>query len=434
MKNLDKLKVEGKENISIPPMYKVEQLIFQHEMEKPVEKLKKKLNGNSCDLTKIIKPGDKVAICTGSRGIDKLYQLVETTIKQVKKAGGNPIIIPAMGSHGGAEAAGQRSVLESYGITEANLNTPIEASLETINFGHTQANNIKVFFSKTAYECDHIILINRIKVHTDYSGEFESGILKMMTIGLGKHSGATTLHSYGMENFPWVIPEAANLIMKKAPISLGIGLLENGNDKLADIGVWQPDEILEMEAKMLVRQKELMPKIPFEKIDLLIIDEMGKDISGSGIDPNIIGRQKEVEVEINKIFVRNLTENSHGNATGIGMADFITRDLFRKVDLGSTYTNLITSRVVDNAKIPMIVRNDLEAIKIAIKVSLPVNEINSAGENFKILRMKNTLNLNDFEVSKSLLREVNENNNLNLKSKKPIKQWIKNRKIKGDVV
>ena len=433
MINLENLKIEDRERIRIPEMYNVKQKIPSYKLDNVNKKIKSQLNSKKISLNNIVNPGESIAICVGSRGIDRLNDVVLSVIEEVKKAGGMPFLIPAMGSHGGASSEGQENVLKSYGFSKEQTGIKINSSMETINIGNTEENNIPVYFSKAAYKADHIIVINRVKVHTDYSGDIESGTLKMMAIGLGKHKGASTLHSYGMENFPWVIPEVASYIINNTPITLGIGLLEDGREDLSDIKVWLPDEILEEESKMLKREKELLPGIPFDNIDLLIIDEMGKDISGAGIDPNIIGRLKEVNTDINTIYIRNLTGDSHGNAAGIGMADIISEKLFNKIDFGTTYTNLITSRVISNAKIPLIVENDKQAIMIGIQVSSTPGVEGTIGSKVKIVRIKNTLNLKFLQVSEALKEEVKFNPNLKFLSSNPIEDFIEAGSINSEL-
>jgi hypothetical protein len=259
---------------------------------------------------------------------------------------------------------------------------------------------------------DAIIVVARIKPHTDFSGEIESGLLKMLAIGLGKHKGATIIHNYGIKSFFKIIPEVGLKVLEKAPIALGIALLENNYSKLSEIVAIDPENFLEVEKKLLKKEKLLMPKLPLSEIDILLVNEIGKDISGAGIDPNIIGRSESTEKNIGKnihiIIPLDLTERTRGNAAGIGLSDLITKKIFEKIDFNIFYTNLLASNGYLEGKIPIVVKNDEHAIKIAMKI------LNKNCENVKMVRIQNTLNIIKMEVSRALLGEVRNNKNIKI--------------------
>lgn len=396
--------VEGIEEVDLPRMGRIRQKYSKDKIEDVPEVISRKLQ-NSGILQKI-SSGDKVAIGAGSRGIDRLKTVIKSVIKEVESAGGQPFIVPAMASHGGANAEGQKEVLAGYGITENELDVPVKSSMEVVKLG--TIGNTPIYFDEISYRADAVIPINRVKVHTDFSAEIESGLIKMLSIGFGKHKGATAIHKRGFENFADLLPKAGRLIIREAPVIGGVALVENAREKLYKIEIALPEEIEEIDKELLKLQKELMPQIPFENVDVLIVDEMGKDISGSGMDTNIIGRVKEVYPEIDIIFVRDLTEETHGNATGIGLADLTTKRLFKKIDFNATYTNLLTARVIENAKLPMVLPTDRMAIKTAHLLS------NKSREDVNIVRIKNTLEIMEMIVSENLFQISAEKNNIEI--------------------
>jgi len=349
------------------------------------------------------KSGLKVAITAGSRDIDQFDKVIKAVAMDVKELGGIPFIIPAMGSHGGGEAEGQVTILKSYGITEKYIGAPIISSMNVVKIGKTKSE-IPVYIDKNAMLADAIIVLNRIKAHTDFTGEIESGLIKMMVVGLGKHKGASIVHKFKLELFSKIIPEIASVILKKAPIALGIALIENGFGKLCKIKAIEPSNFLKEEKILLKEQKKSMHKIPVKNIDILVINEIGKDISGAGMDPNIIGRSKSAEKNIGKnikiIIPLDLSKKTCGNAAGIGLADLTTKKLFNKIDFNITYTNFLTSNVYLEAKIPMVLKDDEFAIKTAIKL------LSKNDKNVRLVRIQNTRDIKEMEISIALLEEV----------------------------
>lgn len=353
-----------------------------------------------------IKAGASIAVGCGSRGIANIAQVAKTTVAEIKKRGAHPFIFPAMASHGGATVEGQTAVLAGYGITEESMGCPIRATMETVALP-SLSDGTPVFIDQYASEADGIVLLNRIKPHTTFRGAIESGIVKMMSIGMGKIKAATTYHQQGMDTFGELLPQVAQVIMQEKPFLFGMGLIENALDETAVVEALPAETLIEREMALQTQAKQMMGKLFFEEIDVLIIDEIGKNISGAGFDPNIVGRNsRDVKhwdgPAIQKIVLLNLTKETKGNATGLGTADVITLKLYKQIDINSTYANVITSAYLDGAAIPIIMNTDQEAIQLAVKTCLRVQS-----SACKIVRIKNTLELSEIMVSEPLLEQVN---------------------------
>ncbi|MCX8170873.1 MAG: nickel-dependent lactate racemase [Candidatus Bathyarchaeota archaeon] len=396
---------------SIPKMIRVRQKIRAPKIDDYISALRRELN--KAGLREKIKPGAKIAIAVGSRGISHIAEIVATVVDEVKRAGGEPFIVPAMGSHGGATPEGQIAVLESLGVTRESVGAPVRATMEVEEVGRL-SNGAPVYVDRFALNSDGIIVINRIKPHTDFKGRIESGLMKMMVIGLGKQKGAEVIHRYQLEGYHKLIPEAARIIMEKARIILGVAVVENARHEIAVIRALRPEEIEEEEAKLLEIAKDLMARIPFKEIDVLIVDEMGKNISGTGMDTNVIGRfwtsPEEYEPrapKIKRIVVLDLTEESNGNAVGIGLADITTERLVSKIDFEETFVNCFTSTWPETAKIPPFLPNDRDAILMAIRCCGPIDP-----QKAKIVRIKNTLELEYMWISESLYEAVKRDKDL----------------------
>lgn len=359
-------------------------------------------------MTGSINPGSRIAIAVGSRGIRNLAQVVSETVRFIRQKNALPFIVPAMGSHGDATAEGQRGVLESYGITEEAIGTPVLSSMDAVELPFADSP-VKVYMDRHAWDSDGVVLINRIKPHTDFHGRFESGLVKMAVIGLGKEKQASAIHDYGVYGLSDLIPEVAKKVLSTGKIIGGIALVENASDETMLVRYLSANEFFDAEPVLLDVARKNMASLPVNDIDVLIIDRMGKDISGVGIDPNIIGRikitgQKEPEKPfIKAVMVSDLTEASHGNATGVGLADVITRKLYDKIDLSSTYVNAVTSSFIERAKIPVIAANDKEAFRIAIR---SCGHLKMGCE--RIMRIKSTLHLDEIYVSESILAELGD--------------------------
>lgn len=347
-----------------------------------------------------------IAIAVGSRGIANLATIVRTTVEFVKALGGRPFIIPAMGSHGGGTAVGQAEVLASYSVTPEAMGCPVRSSMETVELTKPDSQ-AQVFMDRFAYESDGVILINRVKLHTDFHGLHESGLVKLSVIGLGKHRQAMEIHSHGVYGLRHLIPPTAETILNSGKVLFGLALVENAYDETMKIQALEAGEIMEKEPELLALSRANMPTLPVDDIDLLIIDEMGKDISGAGIDPNIIGRNMirgEPEPErprIKAIVVTDLTPASHGNAVGIGLADVVTRQLVDKIDFDATYENTVTSTFLERGKIPVTAPTAREAYAWARRSCGVIPD-----EDFRAVRIRNTLELIEVYVSDAILADL----------------------------
>jgi hypothetical protein len=322
-----------------------------------------------------IRPGARIAIAVGSRGIAEIASIVRTLVAALHRYGAEPFIVPAMGSHGGAIPEGQLEVLSSLGVTEEFVDAPIVSSLEVDILG-TLPNGLPVHIDRAANQADGIIVVNRVKPHTDFTAPIESGLSKLLAIGLGKHAGALTIHAWGYEGLMQHLPEVAKFIVAHARILFGLAIVENAYDEVAEMQVVPSEGIgNEQESILLERARTMMPRLPWDELDVLVVDKIGKNISGAGMDPNIIGRlrsgQKASATQITNITVHDITDESHGNAIGIGNAEFTTMHVLGKVDFQSIYINVITAGVIamESGKIPFVVSTDREAIAAAIRSS-----------------------------------------------------------------
>ncbi len=357
--------------------------------------------------------GKSIAITAGSRGISGLLEIIRAVVAELQARGAHPFIVPAMGSHGGATADGQVAVLQGYGITEQSTGVPIRSSMDVVETASLD-DGTPLYTDRIAVEADAIVVINKIKPHADFKGTHESGLAKMISIGLANHKGAVSLHDHGFAQFHNVVPEAAERLLEKLPILFGVAILENAFDELMQVEVIAKDQILNRERELLETAKQSIGRLNFPEIDLLIIDEIGKNISGEGMDPNVTGRPGSRlpgfdAPEIQKIVVLDVTAQSHGNGVGIGCADISTRRCVESLDLGAVYTNAITATILEPAKLPMILNNDEEAICVALKTC---NRITP--ETAKIVRIKNTLEVHNIWVSPALLSHVNDEDSLSV--------------------
>lgn len=354
----------------------------------------------------MLKPGMKVAVAVGSRGIANLPQVVGKIVEFVQARGGYCFIVPAMGSHGGATAAGQREVLESYGVTEESVGAPVRSSMEVAELPLGDLET-RIFMDRNAFEADGVIVVNRVKPHTDFHGKYESGLVKMCVIGLGKHEGALEIHRRGVYGLRNLIAPAARRILGFGKIIGGVALVENAREETMTVRALGADEIMEEEPLLLDAARNNMPALPVDECDVLIIDRMGKEISGVGIDPNIIGRIGIAEEpdpsspRIGSIVVCDLTKESHGNALGMGLADVITRRLYSAIDFRATYANVYASSFLDRAKVPVVAESDAEALQYALR-SAHVEPSGTA----RILRIRDTLHLEDFYASPVVAEEL----------------------------
>jgi hypothetical protein len=353
-----------------------------------------------------IKPGDVVAVGAGSRGIANIDVVVGATVRWLKDMGARPFVFPAMGSHGGGTPEGQLSVLEHYGITEATMGCPIRATMDVVQVG--EALGLPVWLDKFAAEADWIGLVNRVKPHTDFKGSIESGLFKMMTIGLGKWKGAIQYHRANVTHgYETVITAVGREMLAKARIGFGVGIVENGYDETGHVEAFNAENLEAGERRLLKDAREWMARLPFSPIDVLIVEQMGKNISGAGMDTNVIGRPSNphepfpADPKILWIVTLDLTDESYGNAVGIGNADFTTRRLVDKIDMKPTLINAITACAPGGAKVPATFETDREAIENALScIGL------TAPEKARVIRIKNTLMLGEIEVSEAYAAEL----------------------------
>ncbi len=356
--------------------------------------------------------GKRIALGFGSRGIASIDRIAAELVGLVKSSGGDPFIVPAMGSHGGGSPAGQIEVLDGLGINETSMGCPIHATMEVVDKGQTSCG-LPAYIDKNVAEADGLIITNRTKVHTDFHGPHESGLLKMLAIGLGKEIGARTIHQQGVTGLRDYMPVIAKHLLKQINFVAGFGVVEDGYHQVAHLEGFSADTVVAGDQRLLQRSRELMPSLPADEIDVLIIDEMGKDISGAGMDTNIIGRwmvEGEPEPEsprIKRIVILDLTPASHGNATTYGLADFMSRKLFDKIDFPITMKNMFTSGFLKRCRMPLVFESDEETIKAALFDAFRADPSQCASA--RVMRIKNTLALEKLWVSESLLTELNGN-------------------------
>jgi hypothetical protein len=346
----------------------------------------------------------RIAIAVGSRGVAEIPTLTRVTVEEIRRRGAHPFIVPAMGSHGGATGEGQTDVLANLGVTEASAGCEILSSMEVVELGRLPAG-LPVYMDKYAYEADGIVVINRVKPHTAFRGPCESGVVKMITIGLGKQKGAESCHAYGFGVAAEFIPAMAQITLAKTPILFGIATVENAYDRIAKIVAIPAGELIETDQALLLEAKACMARICFDPIDVLIVDRIGKDISGDGADPNITGRYPTPfasgGANASKMVILDLTEVSHGNANGVGHAEFTTRKLVNKIDFPTTYANCLTSTVAIPGKLPIILEDDRDAILAALK-TCNAQDLSKA----RVVRIKDTLHVGEIYVSESMLAEA----------------------------
>lgn len=399
---------ESAKNIVLPKLVPVKQLFPDDHIENIEAAIAEEFNRK--EIRASLDAGKTAAVLCGSRGISKIDIVTKCVIDNLKACGIKPFIVPAMGSHGGATAEGQIDVLKTYGITEDTMGVPIKSSMETVIVGEIEPD-FPVYADKFASEADYIIPINRVKVHTAFDGEIESGICKMLSIGIGKHNGCSRIHQVGFPNFPVYIPKVSEVILNTFCVPFGVALVENAHEHLHTVRLLERKKLVDDEKELLKLSKSLMPKLNFSDIDVLIIEQVGKDISGDGMDPNITGRLAGQPTspyytgpKIKRIIVDRLSEGTHGNFVGIGCADFVTKELMQNLDYTSTYANLIACCVPENAKIPMIFDTEEEALKAAAITCHGVKE-----NEIKVVKILDTLHLVDIQVSENLLPYCREN-------------------------
>jgi hypothetical protein len=351
---------------------------------------------------RIIRPGATVAITAGSRGVADLAPVLRAVAEALGALRARPFLVPAMGSHGGGTAEGQCAVLAALGVTEASVGVPIRSAMETVLLG-TTAEGIPVHLDRHAASADHIVLLNRVKPHTTFTGAVESGLAKMATIGLGKQAGAAVYHRAIIDHsFERVIDSAGRVVLARAPVAFGVALIENSSEQTAHVEAVLPRDLHQREATLLDLARRLMARLPVEHAHLLIVDEMGKNVSGSGMDTNVIGRKPGAAgPRFRRVFVRELTATTHGNAYGIGFADFTTARLVRAIDYRATVVNAVAAAHPEAAMVPIHFDSDREAIDVALATAGL-----AAPERARVVHIRNTLQIRDLEVSEALAAEL----------------------------
>ncbi len=397
-------------DIEIPKVMKIKQEFN----DKKVDHIEKELYKQFLEknIKSNIKKGSKIAITAGSRGISKYKEIMKVTVDFVKECGGEPFLVPSMGSHGGATDIGQVKVLNNLGITEEYVGAKIISSMDVVEIGKTE-KNLPVYIDKNAYYSDGIILLNRVKMHTSFRGKYESGLIKMLAIGLAKRKGADMTHRLRYENMAENIVSVGKVCIDKLNIIGAVATIENGYNQVSDIFVLNKNEILEKEPKILNKSKHLMPKIYLDEIDVLIVKEIGKDISGTGMDTNIIGRFHTNAADGGpksiKLGLLDISEKSEGNANGIGLADFISKKLYKKIDFQCTYLNAITSTEPNSVKLPMVLSSDKEVFQACIKLcgKIDISEV-------KMVIIENTKNLNEIFMSEAAFNSISDKNKVKI--------------------
>ena len=396
--------------MAFPKVVKVEQSFPRPRVEDVGEALKQECARE--EVSSRIEPGMEVAITAGSRGIANIDAILRALVEELKGMGASPFIVPAMGSHGGATAEGQVEVLESLGITEESVGARIRSSMEVVRLGETE-RGVPVYMDKIASEADGVVVCGRIKLHTDFRSDLESGLLKMASIGLGKHEQALALHGYGVEGIKDYMVEVAEEVLASGKILFGVGIVENAYEETAVIEAIPPENIVEREKALLEESAKSMPKLPVSEMDILFVDELGKDYSGTGMDTNVIGRFRILDVEepeepsARYVVVSDVSEGSHGNALGVGLADLTTSRLFEKLDLEAMNQNVITSTFLERAKVPMVLGSDQEALEVAMRCNWGVPP-----EDTRFVRIQNTLGLRYVYLSENLLDEALQSGNV----------------------
>ena len=398
----------------LPKMVKIRQLLDASHLE--VEEIPKIIFSEleSSWARNRIKKGDRIAITCGSRGVANISVITKAIVDFVKSCSANPFVFPAMGSHGGATAEGQKLILEGYDVTEENMDCPILSSMDVVYLGSTEEGR-PVYCDKNAFEADGIIVCGRVKAHTAFRGPFESGIMKMAVIGMGKQKGAEACHVDGFLEMGRILQEVGKVVLDNTNVVAAVGLVENAFDQTCHIKAMKKDDIWTEEPKLLVEAKNRMGKIFFDNIDVLVVDRIGKDISGDGMDPNVTGRfavpHVTGELKVQHIAVLDLTEDTHGNCNGLGLADVTTKRLVDKIDCDCTFPNVVTSTVLCTPKIPLFTHSDEACIQIALRTC---NYIDRA--NPRIVRIKDTMHLEDIWVSEAMLEEAEKNKNVEVLS------------------
>ncbi len=359
-----------------------------------------------------IRPGGSVALTVGSRGIAGIAQIAQSAVATLQALGFAPFVVAAMGSHGGGTADGQRALLRELGVTEDSVGCPIRSDMETVELG-TNSFGLPICFDRNAFHADGIVLLNRIKPHTSFTGRYESGLLKMLAIGLGKREGAAQVHKLGLPGLAKLLPEVGGFLLGTTPVALGLALLENAEEKTARVVGVEPEDLLEIEPKLLDEARILMARLPFEQMDALIVGELGKNYSGTGLDPNVIGRQRVETMPdlprpvVTRLAVLDLSDETKGNALGIGLADLTTDRLVRRIDPEPMRINSLTSNFLTRARVPLSLPTDRDVIAASLDTCWRADRSEA-----RMVLIPNTLELTSLWVTPPMADEVEAHPNL----------------------
>lgn len=389
---------------SFPPLARVRQAVPQPTVADIPGTVRERIA--SSRLRERVKPGGRIAVGVGSRGILAIEPIVRATLETLQSLGYRPFVVAAMGSHGGATPEGQRELLAGYGISAERLGVEVRTDMDTVVVG-TSPIGLPIYFDRNAHGADGIVLLNRVKPHTDFVGTHESGVLKMLVIGLGKRQGAEQIHKLGLRGMKEVLPAVGRILVEKTPFALGLAILENVEDQPAEIVALEPETIFDLEPKLLERARNLMGRLPFDQIDVLVVGELGKNYSGAGMDPNVIGRLM-VETQpdfprplVTRLVVLDVSPESHGNIVGVGFADLTTERLVSQLDPEPFRINVLTSCFLERARIPITLPSDREVLRVALETCWRVDP-----QQARVVVIPNTLELKTLYVSPALEAEV----------------------------
>jgi len=400
--------------MNFPPIARVRRNFAQPELGDVAGEVTRVIR--SSHLAGRVLAGGRVSITVGSRGIAGLPQITRAVVDAVRSLGFQPFVVAAMGSHGGGTAKGQRELLAELGVTQASVGCPIRCDMQTVILGRNSFG-LPIHFDQNAFDSEGIILLNRIKPHTSFSGMYESGLLKMLAIGLGKREGAAQVHKLGLPGLKSMLPEVGAFLLKRTPVALGIGIIENAYERTAQIVGVEPEELLEVEPRLLEQARDLMGRLPFDQIDVLIVGELGKNYSGTGLDPNVIGRQRVETMPdlprpvITRLAVLDLSVETRGNALGIGLADLTTDRLVKAIDPVPMRVNSLTSNFLTRARVPLSLPDDQRVIQACLDTCWKVDP-----QEARLVIIPNTLELTTLWVTEPLAAEVEAHPELQFES------------------
>ncbi len=390
--------------MTLPPLARVRQAVPQPTVADIPATVRALIE--SSGLRERVPAGGRIAVGVGSRGILSIEPIVRATLVTLQGLGYRPFIVAAMGSHGGATAEGQRELLAGYGISAERLGVEVRTDMDTVVLG-TSPIGLPIYFDRNAHEADGIVLLNRVKPHTDFVGRHESGVLKMLVIGLGKRQGAEQIHRLGLRGMKEVLPAVGKFLVENTKFALGLAILENAEDHPAEIVALEPETIFEREPQLLERARGLMGRLPFDQIDVLVVGELGKNYSGAGMDPNVIGRlmvETQPDFErpvVTRLVVLDVSPESHGNIVGVGFADLTTERLVSQLDPGPFRINVLTSCFLERARIPITLPSDRDVLRVALETCWRVDPTQA-----RVVVIPNTLELKTLYVSPALEAEV----------------------------